>query len=158
MKKNKTNGVMKLSIAHAVALYRILDGAKLSELAVVDRFKVIGVLRQLRPVAREWAEYVADVKRRLAPANEAELRELQQRGDSLTADERARLDDAMTAWQQRVNECLSAGVLDERDVAIEPIGEAAVCALLESNPDWEASVVDLVDSILNISDDGNTAE
>ena len=140
---------MKLPISNVVALYNILNPAKLTAMSTGDKFKVIRVLRGLRPVAREWDEFVGDTKKRLAPENVAELRKLQKDIGALSEAERARVQEAFGEWQRHVDECLSSAVLEEREVAVEPIGESAVSALLESNPGWDVSEIDIVDEILN---------
>lgn len=140
---------MKLPVSNIVALFNILNRAKLTAMSSADKFKVIGILRVLRPVGNEWNEFVEDAKRRLAPDDADELQELQRKLEGLEHSERRRVRAAFEEWQSRLDECLAAAVVEEKDISIEAIGESGVIALMDSNPEWSASEIELVDSILN---------
>ena len=133
---------MTIKTEKIVALYNVLSNAKLTKLEDSDKYKVIKILRKLKPVAESFEVYKEDALKRLQPENWEEIlpKYSQLRSGNageLTEEEIKEVSIAVFNYDRKVNECIAEELALEVDIDMPMLSEAAFEKLLASN-DWDA--------------------
>ncbi|MDE6022323.1 MAG: hypothetical protein K2G13_02360 [Muribaculaceae bacterium] len=143
-KEKKTTVKVKIKVDKIVAAYDLLNtrsnkrsgviGFKLSGLDTKDMFKVINIIRVLKPIAEAFHDFQRDAGERLKPDNWDEILEKKERMDKLPPAEQAEVDNAIAEFNKKGAECVQAEL--DKEVELEPyehLGKDAFGILVKDN-------------------------
>lgn len=131
-------------------VYALLNGAKLTGMEAKDKFRVIKVVLAMKPVAKGYEDYIADVREKLKPDDWQVKSEAAQRwqaeGDkcTLSMQERVALNEYFGRYSQEVNDCVRQEAESEVELSFEPLGEDALGKLLSANENWTVEQITLL--------------
>lgn len=123
-----------------VMAHNALKGAKLTKMEDGEKFSAIKAARVLKPAAESFTGLVEDAKEKLKPENWDELKEKAGRFNSLSGEEQAAVNAALTAYNRSVEECVKDELAKPCEVEISPLSEEAFGRLLSSN-DFEMQTI-----------------
>lgn len=128
-------------------IYVVLNEAKLTKMDDADKFKVIKILRVIKPVAKGYEDFVEDVKNKLKADDHDKMTEKAQawnkdnqgkKVNELTQeqiDELNALNTYFADYNKRVEACLKEEAEKEVELAFNKLSEEAFSKLVASN-DW----------------------
>lgn len=136
-----------------VAAYGILSGSKLTKMSGDGKIKVVKIIKAMKPVTSEFEDFRKDAIDRLKPEGYEDMakkaEQWQKEGDSttLTATEKAELNQFFGDFQRDVEKCLADEAEKEHETAFSKLTDAEFSSLCEGN-DWTAGqMLELMDLI-----------
>lgn len=136
-----------------VEAYNVLGGAKLTKMEDKDKFTVIKAMRQMKPVAIGYEDFVKDAQEKLKDERFDDMRgkaqKWQEEGDktALTVDERIEVNAYFAAYNKRVNDCLKEEQEKEVELGYGRLDEEAFGKLVASN-DFDVNTILLLGDAL----------
>lgn len=136
-----------------VEAYNVLGGAKLTKMEDKDKFTVIKAMRQMKPVATGYEDFVKDAQEKLKDEHFDDMRgkaqKWQEEGDktALTVDERIEVNAYFAAYNKRVNDCLKEEREKEVELGYGRLDEEAFGKLVASN-DFDVNTILLLGDAL----------
>ena len=133
-------------------IYVVLNEAKLTKMDDADKFKVIKVLRVIKPVAKGYEDFVEDVKNKLKGDDHDKMIEKAQawnkdnqgkKVNELTQeqiDELNAINTYFVEYNKRVESCLKEEAEKEVELTFDKLSEEAFSKLVASN-DWTCSQI-----------------
>lgn len=142
MEKNETKEVRTVRTSEAMSLYGILSGLRLGRLCRADQMAVLRLCRRVRPVADAFRSTLDETRERLRPEGWEETLTRYRSIDTLPAEERPAVREAVARYESAVDECM-------REVMEQPVeitaggnvSEGFAADLLESNPELETGAL-----------------
>ncbi len=136
-----------------VAAYGILSGSKLTKMSGEGKIKVVKVIKALKPVTTEFEDFRKDAIDRLKPegfdgmAKKAE--QWQKEGDAttLTAAERAELNQFFGDYQHEVEKCLEEEAEKEHAMTFARLTGEEFQQFADSNDFTAGQLIELMDLI-----------
>ena len=128
-------------------IYVVLNEAKLTKMDDADKFKVIKILRVIKPVAKGYEDFVEDVKNKLKADDHDKMTEKAQawnkdnQGKKVNELTQEQIDELNTIntyfaeYNKRVENCLKEESEKEVELTIDKLSEEAFSKLVASN-DW----------------------
>lgn len=136
-----------------VEVYNVLGSAKLTKMDDKDKFAVIKAMRQMKPVATGYEDFVKDAQEKLKDERFEEMRvkaqKWQEEGGktTLTMDERIELNAYFGVYNNRVDECVKEEQEKEAELGYERLSEEAFGKLISSN-DFDVSTILMLEDAL----------
>ncbi len=143
-----------LTTEEAVVIYRALGAAKLGKMADGAKFKVIRILRVLKPLAAAYDDFLKDASERLRPAGAEAIAMKQERGEALTDAERA----AAEKYSRDVEACVSTELKRGNELSFEGLTEEELTGLAAANDGWTAGQLMMLADALGAESAPDTAE
>ncbi len=140
-KEKKPNGKVTIKTSDAVNAYNLLNqqkrdekevkGVRLSALETADIFKVLYIVKALKPIATAYTDFRNDVEKRFEPEGFAERRG---KYETLPDTEKQELEKEFAEYQKKVNECMDAEWNKEQEIeAYERLDKDAFGKLVKDN-------------------------
>lgn len=120
---------MKTTTEKAVIAYRILNNAKLGKMKDGDKFNVIKIMRELKPVATSYDDCIKDTADKLKPEGIEKIQGKMQGKEKLDAEEQKVWD----KYNSDVAKCVQDELTKEVEFSFMPLSEEGFKGLLESN-------------------------
>lgn len=130
---------MKTTTEKAVIAFRILygdrhlggsnNGAKISKMKEGDQFHIVKIMKELKPVASSYDDYIKDVAEKFKPEGIESIQGKVQSKGMLTPEEQKVWED----YNQKVAKCVQDELAKEIECTFEPLGEDGFKGLLASN-------------------------
>lgn len=141
-KKDKApKGKVAIKTADAVNAFILLNqqkkeagsvtGVKLSALETADIFKVLYIIKALKPIATAYEDFRKDVEKQFEPEN---WNERAGKYEESSDEEKAKLDKELSEYRRKVDECLEAELNKEREIeAYERLDKEVFGLLVKDN-------------------------
>lgn len=127
-----------------IAVYRLLKGVKIGELAIEDVKRIITFRNIARPIVVNFEETQQEVEESFRPDNFEELVELERKGKERTEEETAKYLSEVSAYRTKINEALVDELNKECETAFEALSADAV-AILARRHGWGFEELDVVE-------------
>lgn len=134
---------MKKTTEKIVIAYRILNNAKLGKMKDEDKFKVVRIMKAIKPVATSYDDYIKDAAERLSPEGIEAIQMKVQKNEPLSVEENK----VWTKYNEDVAKCVQDELAKEIELGCEPLGEEAMTGLISSNDFALAEIIALDDVI-----------
>lgn len=133
----------KTTTEKAVVAYRILNNAKLGKMKDEDKFLVVRAMKQLRPVATDYDDFIKDAAERLKPEGIEAIQEKVQSNATLSEEERK----VWEKYNQDVTKCVQDELAKEKEFTFEALGDEGLKGLLASN-DFAVAEIMALDEVI----------
>lgn len=144
---------MKTTTEKAVIAFRILYGdrhlggtnvgARLGKMKDGDKFNIVKIMRELKPVATSYDDLMKDASEKLKPDGIEEIQRKVQSNEAMTADEQKSWEE----YNQKVAKCLEDELKKEVEFSFQPLSEEGMKGLMASNDLNVAEIMALYDVI-----------
>lgn len=134
---------MKTTTEKAVIAYRILNNAKLGKMKDEGKFAVIKIMKELKPVATGYDDFIKDAAEKLKPEGIEEIQAKLQGKGELSAEEQA----LWNEYNEKVQKCVQDELNKEVEVTCEPLKEEDFGALIASN-DFAVGEIMALDEVI----------
>lgn len=144
---------MELKVKDIVNVYTILKDAKLTKMDSMDKFKLIKMMRAMKPTAEEWDSFLSTVDEKLKKENHDDFiekaRKWQQEGENttLTEEEKLEVNTYFIEYQREKNECIKDELEKTVSLEFEKLQQGAFEKLIDSN-DWDVKNIMELEHIL----------
>ncbi len=116
-----------LKTKEVINAYKVLNGLKLAKLDNDEVLALLHVKRTMRPIVKNYEEYVEDSRKAVLPGNIEEISRKMQTKAPLTADESA----IITEADKRLGELLIAELDKEHEIMLDRLTEATLVKLVK---------------------------
>lgn len=146
---------MELKTNEIVGAYKLLNDAKLTKMESGDKFKVIKIMRSMKPAAEEWDSFLKTVDDKLKKENHDEVIEKaqkwQQEGEktSLTNEEKIGINKYLLEFQKEKEDCVREELEKSVTLEFEKLSDAAFEKLVDSN-DWKVNEILSLESVIKM--------
>lgn len=120
---------MKTTTEKAVVAYRILSNAKIGKMKDGDKFNSVKIMKELKPVATAYDDFIKDAAEKLKPEGIEEIQRKVQGNEKLTAEEQKLWD----KYNADVAKCVQDELAKEVEFSFQPMSEEGFKGLLASN-------------------------
>lgn len=134
---------MKTTTEKAIVAYRILNNAKLGKMKDEDKFLIVRAMKQLKPIATAYEDFMKDASDRLKLDGIEAIQEKVQRSEQLTTDEQS----VWIKYNTNVAKCVSEELAKDVELSFEQLDEEAMKGLLASN-DFNVSEIMYLDEVI----------
>lgn len=134
---------MKTTTEKAVLAYRILNNAKLGKMKDGDKFNVVKIMKELKPVATGYDDFIKDAAEKLKPDGIEAIQEKVQCEEKLSSDERKLWD----KYNSDVASCVSEELKKEVEFTFQTMSEEGFKGLLASN-DFAVGEIMALDDVI----------
>lgn len=147
---------MKATTEKAIVAYRILNNAKISKMKDGDKFNIVKIMKELKPIATGYDDFLKDATKKLEPEGVEEIQKKinpafslppeQQRNEIvklLSADELAMWD----KFNSDVAKCVDEELSKEIKFKFKPLSEEGFKGLIGSNDFAMSQIMALYDVI-----------
>lgn len=120
---------MKTTTEKAVVAYKILNNAKLGKMKDGDKFHLVKIMRELKPVNNGYDECIRDTAERLKPEGIEEIQNKIQTQAKMDSEE-------LKIWNKfnsDVNRCMEEELQREVEFGFKPLSEEGFEGLIGSN-------------------------
>lgn len=144
---------MELKTKDIIGVYKVLSDAKLTKMESSDKFKVIKMMRAMRPIAEEWDSFLKTVDEKLKKDNHDNIIEKaqkwQQDGDktTLTTEEKIEINKYLVEFHKEKEECIREELEKDANLEFDKINDLAFEKLIDSN-DWEVGKIIELETII----------
>ena len=136
-----------------IAAYNALTGSKLTKMGGEGKIKVVKIIKAMKPVATEYEDFRKDALERLKPegfdkmAEKAQQWQKEGEDTTLTATERAEINQFFADYQAEVDKCLKEEVEKEHELEFKKLTGEEFTSLCDGN-DWTAGqMLELMDIV-----------
>lgn len=136
-----------------IAAYNALTGSKLTKMSGDGKIKVVKIIKAMKPIATDYDDFRKDALERLKPegydamAEKAQQWQKDGENTTLTATERAEINQFFADYQTEVDKCLNDEVNKEHELSFTKLTADEFTALCDGN-DWTAGqMLELMDII-----------
>lgn len=119
----------KTTTEKAVVAFRILNNAKLGKMKDGDKFNSVKIMKELKPVATGYDDFIKDAAEKLKPEGIEEIQEKVQSQSKLTADERK----IWEKYDSDISKCVQEELGKELEFNFQPLSEEGFKGLIASN-------------------------
>lgn len=134
---------MKTNTEKAVIAYRILNNAKIGKMKDGDKFTVVKIMKELKPVATAYDDFIKDAADRLKPEGIEEIQGKVQSNKEMSLEERMIWD----KYNQDVAKCVQDELAKELDFTFVPLSDEGFKGLLASN-DFTIAEIMALDEVI----------
>lgn len=120
---------MKTTTEKAVVAFRILNNAKIGKMKDGDKFNVVKIMKELKPVATNYDDFIKLAAEKCKPEGIEEIQGKVQGGEKLEADEQK----AWEKYNSDVAKCVQDELSKEVEFSFVPMSEEGFKGLLASN-------------------------
>jgi cytochrome c1 len=137
-------------------IYEKLNGAKITKMDDADKFKVIKALRELKPIANDYDDFVMEAQEKLKDDDHDKKIEIARRwqhdGDksTLTEKEKFDLNKYFQTYQNKVSECVKMEAEKDNELKFEKLTEEAFSKLISSNDFELGDILKLQDALMKL--------
>lgn len=132
MKKNIKTGVV-------IEAFVLLGKAEMSKCQAKEKFAVIRTKSRLKPIVEAYETTDQEAVKSLRPDNFDALVEMEKNIDTLSAEDRERVESAGLEYNRQITDFRREALEREVEVEVETLDEEALGRLLESNPSLTVS-------------------
>ena len=144
----KMNEKKSVKTQDALSVYNVLKSLKIAKLSKADQFAVLRAARALKPVAIGFEDFVKDAQERLKPEGFDGVIEKSQRFNTLSDEEKRAVNEAATAYQRDVDECVKPELDSFKEVdCFEPLSEDAISGIASSNEHLDVQTLMLIEDV-----------
>lgn len=118
---------MKSKKEAIIIAYRLLNNSKLGKMQDEEKFLVIRAIKQLKPVATDYDDFIKDAAQRLRPEGYDKIEAKQ--GKELSEDEQK----AVAKYNEDVTKCVREELDKEVELTFTPLSEEAFGRFIASN-------------------------
>ena len=122
-----------MKLGDMVFAFRLLNGAKLSKMDDVDKFKVIKATRAFRTTAKDFDEFLKDAQEKLKPENFEEMQESAKNMKDLSEEDKAKVNTFFSDYQKKIELCIEEETKKDIETVFEKLSEDAFGKLVSSN-------------------------
>lgn len=119
----------KVTTEKAVITFRILNNAKFGKMKDGDKFNAVKIMKELKPVATSYDDFLKDAAEKLKPEGSEEIQGKIQSGEKLSSDEQKEWD----KYNQNVAKCVQDELAKELELDFVALSEEGFKGLLASN-------------------------
>lgn len=136
-----------------VAAYRIINEAKITKLDDKDQFLVIGAMKEMKPTATAWDDFVKDAQEKLKGDRHDEIietaRKWQDEKDNsgLSDEEKLEVSEYLNNYDSKVNECVRKEGDKNLEFTFEKMSKDSFGKFIKSN-DWTVGQIMLIEEVL----------
>lgn len=134
---------MKTTTEKAVVAYRILNNAKLGKMKDGDKFNIVKMMKELKPVATAYDEFIKDAAEKLKPEGIEEIQSKVQQQENLNAEEQS----IWAKYNSDVAKCVADELAKENEFTFVPLSEEGFKGLLASN-DFSVAEILALDEVI----------
>lgn len=121
--------MMKTTTEKAVVAYRVLNNAKIGKMKDGDKFNIVRIMKELKPVAIGYDDFIKDAAEKLKPEGIEEIQGKVQGRDALNPEEQKVWD----KYNADVAKCVQDELKKEHEFTFVPLSEEGFKGLLSSN-------------------------
>lgn len=133
----------KTTTEKAVVAYRVLNNAKIGKMKDGDKFNVVKIMKELKPVATGYDDFIKDAADKLKPEGIEEIQSKVQGGNPLDNDEKA----IWEKYNSDVAKCVQDELAKEVEFTFVPLSEEGFKGLLSSN-DFAMAEIMALDEVI----------
>lgn len=143
----------KISTEKILSVYNLINDAKLTKMDDEDKFRMIKIIRVLKPVATNFEDFKKDASEKLKGENHEEMLEKAQKWQTegekttLTEAERIEINKYFTDYNNKIVECLKDEAKKENELDYEPLGAGAFGKFVASN-DWTLGQITAIEEVI----------
>lgn len=143
----------KISTEKILSVYNLINDAKLTKMDDEDKFRMIKIIRVLKPVATNFEDFKKDASEKLKGENHEEMLEKAQKwqtegeNTTLTEAERIEINKYFTDYNNKIVECLKEESKKENELDYEPLGAGAFGKFVASN-DWTLGQIAAIEEVI----------
>lgn len=137
-----------------IAAYNALVGSKLTKMGGEGKIKVVKIIKALKPIATDYEDFRKDALERLKPEGFDEMvkkaEQWQKDGENttLTATERAGINQFFADYQMEVDKCLKEETEKEHDLEFAKLSEDEFTQFADSNDFTAGQMIELMDILV----------
>lgn len=135
---------MKTTSEKAIITYRILNNAKMGKMEDEAKFTLIKILKELKPIAQGYDDFLKDVAEKLRPDGFDKIQAKIQAKEKLEIDEQRKVE----KFNNDVENCLKDELQKECEFSFPQLDENGFKGLLASNDFSTAEAMSLYDVIV----------
>lgn len=135
---------MKTTTEKAVVTFRILNNAKLGKMKDGDKFLIVRMMKQLRPIATSYDDFLKDAGERLRTEGVEEVQAKVQSGEKLTQEEQ----NLWNRYNSNVAKCVQEELQRENEFDFQPLSEEGFKGLIASN-DFSVAEIMVLDEVIS---------
>lgn len=143
----------KISTEKILSVYNLINDAKLTKMDDEDKFRMIKIIRVLKPVATNFEDFKKDASEKLKGENHEEMLEKAQKwqtegeNTTLSEAERIEINKYFTDYNNKIVECLKDEAKKENELDYEPLGAGAFGKFVASN-DWTLGQITAIEEVI----------
>lgn len=143
----------KITTEKILSVYNLINDAKLTKMDDEDKFRMIKIIRVLKPVATNFEDFKKDASEKLKGENHEEMLEKAQKwqtegeNTTLTENERIEINKYFTDYNNKIVECLKEEAKKENELDYEPLGANAFGKFVASN-DWTLGQITAIEEVI----------
>lgn len=143
----------KISTEKILSVYNLINDAKLTKMDDEDKFRMIKIIRVLKPVATNFEDFKKDAGDKLKGENHEEMLEKAQKWQTegekttLTEAERIEINKYFTDYNNKIVECLKEEAKKENELDYESLGASAFGKFVASN-DWTLGQITAIEEVI----------
>lgn len=137
----------------AISIYNLLKDAKINKVeSNENKFAVIGIMKDLRPVVTDYEAFAKDAQEKLQGDNHEDMVGKAQKwqGKTATTDEEKEevraINTYFAEYQQKVEDCLRKEA--DSEVEVKTISEECYKGLVASNDGWTLGQIEMLGGIV----------
>lgn len=135
---------MNTTTEKAVLAFRLLNNAKLSKMEDDDKYLVIKAMRELKPIAIQYDDFIKDAAEKLKPEGIEPIQQKLQKNEQLTDNEQQ----VWVKYNNNISHCLNDELKKEIQLNFKPLREEAIKGLMASN-DFSVAEIMLLEEVLS---------
>lgn len=154
----------QLTIQQIISAVQVLGSARLTKLSsAADKYQLIKAIRALKPTAEAFEDFKRETLQKLQADDHAQhianfqqmqaeerlIREGSLQGYTLPVAVMVKTAQYIKQYDHDADFCLRQELKKTVSVAIDPLPDALVAALIDSNPDWNVEECSIADEILS---------
>lgn len=143
----------KITTEKILSVYNLISDAKLTKMEDCDKFKMIKIIRALKPVVTNFEDFKKVAKDKLKGDNHDYMLEKAQQwraeGEktTLSESERIEINRYFNDYNNKISECLKDEGLKENELDYEPLKEYVFGKLVASN-DWTLGQIAAIEEVI----------
>lgn len=122
-----------------VKIYQLINRSKLTKMEETGKFKVIKIMKALKPVATAYEDFQKDAQEKLKDDDFEKMSTMmgkwqeEKENTTLTREERININTYFDKYYKALNKCLQEEIEKENDFAYEKLNEKEMGHFLSSN-------------------------
>lgn len=120
-----------------VAVYKLINESKLTKMEDADKFKIIKIMRAMKPIATSYEDFQKDAQEKLKDDNfevmQKRAQDLQSNEGKGSPEEFREVNAYYEKYYKALNDCLKSELEKENDFTYEKLSEDAFGKYLASN-------------------------
>lgn len=143
----------KITTEKILSVYNLISDAKLTKMEDSDKFKMIRMIRVLKPVVTNFEDFKKVASEKLKGENHDYMLEKAQQWQAegekttLAEAERIEINKYFNDYNNKIVECLKDEAMKENELDYEPLGADAFAKFVASN-DWTLRQITAIEEVV----------